>query len=160
MLHAVLAILNKLDAFFVMSLCDLIRQQFLWSKASVFLIFYHCECFKVTNISSIIEGNKKPQILSVICFSSGNPCGPLLLLNRILSVTVILKITVVIWLSKDNGNVRTQIEAAGRHNEEEYIMTNWKTKGSLENTSYQSPITKKDRGQKSLTVPKYPVIWK
>lgn len=103
---------------------------------------------KLANISSIIEGNKKPQILSVIHFSSGNPCGLLFLLNRILSVTVILKvITVIIWLSKDNVNVRTQFEAAGTHNEEEYIMTNWKTKGALDNTPCHSQITKKNGGE-------------
>lgn len=103
---------------------------------------------KLANISSIIEGNKKPQILSVIHFSSGNLCGLLFLLNRILSVTVILKvITVIIWLSKDNVNVRTQFEAAGTHNEEEYIMTNWKTKGTLDNTPCHSQITKKNGGE-------------
>lgn len=84
---------------------------------------------KLANISRIIEGNKKPQILSVIHFSSGNPYGLLFLLNSILSLTVILKIiTVIIWLLEDNRNVRTQFEAAGRCSEGEHIMTNWKTR--------------------------------
>lgn len=57
--------------------------------------------------------------------------------------------------------MRTQFEAAGRISEEEYIMTNWKTKGSLEDMPYQSQITKEDgEGEKKkvLTSPKYPLI--
>lgn len=100
---------------------------------------------KLANVSSIIEGGKKPKILSKMCFCLGNLCGPFFLLNRIFYVTIILKIkTIIIWLSKDNRNVRIHSDALGRH-KEEHMVAHRKTKGSLENEQYQSQITKKDR---------------
>lgn len=79
-------------------------------------------------------------------------CGPFFLLNRIFSVTIILKIiTVIIWLSKDNRNVTVHSDALGRH-KEEHMVAHWKTKGSLENEQYQSQITKKDREREEKLV--------
>lgn len=135
--------MKRSDAFFLISLHDLI-DSFSEVKPTYFQYFTIVNVLKLANISSIIEGDKKPKILSIMCF-----CGPFFLLSRVFSVTIILKIiTVIIWLSKDNRNVTVHSDALGRH-KEEHMVAHWKTKGSLENEQYQSQITKKDREKRN-----------
>lgn len=82
--------MKRSDAFFLISLHDLI-DSFSEVKPTYFQYFTIVNVLKLANISSIIEGDKKPKILSIMCF-----CGPFFLLSRVFSVTIILKIITVI----------------------------------------------------------------